>query len=89
MNEAEILHNVNVMLIIVLMLSGPPILVATVLGLLVGLLQALTQIQDQTLSFAIKLVGVIVVVIFTAPLLGGQLIEFSERLMSDFPALTR
>ena len=43
---------------LVLMLSMPPIIVASVVGVLFSLFQAITQLQEQTLSFAIKLIAV-------------------------------
>jgi type III secretion protein S len=65
------------------------VLAATVVGLLVGLFQALTQIQDQTLPHAVKLVAVIVAIIPTMPWLGGELAAYGDRLFTDFPTITR
>ncbi|MEO0763003.1 MAG: type III secretion system export apparatus subunit SctS [Pseudomonadota bacterium] len=65
-------------LLLVLYLSMPPIIAAAGVGTLVALLQALTQIQEQTLSFAIKLFVVVIVVFATARWLGTQLFRFSE-----------
>ena len=50
MNEAMIIHHAGTAMLLVLLLSMPPIIVATVVGVLVSLLQALTQIQEQTLG---------------------------------------
>ena len=60
-----------------LILSMPPIVVATLVGLLVSLIQALTQIQEQTLSFAVKLICVSVVLVVTADWLGGELYRYT------------
>ncbi len=46
-------------LILILILSGPPIIISTVLGLIVAIFQAATQIQEQTLSFTVKLFAVV------------------------------
>ena len=46
-------------LILILLLSGPPIIISTVLGLMVAIFQAATQIQEQTLSFTVKLFAVV------------------------------
>lgn len=89
MNGFDLLQYTQSVLIIVLYLSMPPILVATVVGLIVGLLQALTQIQDQTLPFAIKLLAVIVAIILTAPWLTSGLLEYTDRVFTDFPLVTR
>ena len=56
-------------LLLILILSGPPILISMVLGLTVAIFQAATQIQEQTLSFTVKLFAVILTLIA----LGGWL----------------
>lgn len=89
MNSAEIIHYAGTAVVLVLLLSMPPILVATVVGVLVSLIQALTQIQEQTLPFAIKLVAVVVVIVATAPWLGAQIEEYTIRIFDQFPVLTR
>lgn len=76
-------------MMLVLVLSLPPIVVASVVGILVGLFQAVTQIQEQTLSFALKLVAVIVTILVTARWIGGELFHFTEKLFILFPALIR
>ena len=89
MNTTNIVHHAGTAVVLVLLLSLPPILVATVVGVIVSLIQALTQIQEQTLPFAIKLVAVVVVMVATAPWLGSQLSEYTIRIFDDFPMLTR
>ena len=69
-------------------LSMPPIIVASVVGILVSLIQALTQIQEQTLSFAIKLIAVAVTIAATAGWLGGEILNYTVRLFNDFPGMT-
>jgi type III secretion protein S len=67
-------------LTLVLVLSMPPIVVATVVGVIVSLLQALTQIQEQTLSFAVKLICVTLVLVGTAGWFGGELLRYTQRI---------
>ena len=74
-------------LILVLYLSLPPIIAAAGVGTLVALLQALTQIQEQTLSFAIKLIVVVLVVYGTAAWLGGELYNFADRIFKNISAI--
>lgn len=64
-------------LLLMLLLSLPPVVLATVTGLLVSLLQALTQIQEQNLPFAIKLVSVIVVLILLGPWMAEHISSFT------------
>ncbi len=72
---------------LVLVLSGPPIAAATACGLLVSILQAVTQIQEQTLSFAIKLIAVIITLFLSASLIGESLHQFALRLFTNFPEI--
>ncbi|MFK8067908.1 MAG: type III secretion system export apparatus subunit SctS [Gammaproteobacteria bacterium] len=80
MTEEQIIHFASQSLLLILYLSLPVVLVATVVGLLVGLFQALTQIQDQTLAFGLKLVGVIIVMLFTARWMGHELLLFTDQM---------
>ena len=66
MNQAQILDYAQTCLVLVLRLSLIPILVATVIGVIVSLLQALTQIQEQTLGFAVKLIAISVTLLACA-----------------------
>lgn len=74
-------------LLLVFYLSLPPILAAAVVGTLVSLFQALTQIQEQTLSFAIKLFVVIVVIFMTARWLGGELYNYTLSILDSIATL--
>ena len=69
-------------LMLVLILSGPPILISMVLGLLVAIFQAATQIQEQTLSFTVKLFAVILSVIFMGGWLSAQLMQFTNTIFT-------
>ena len=74
---------------LVLVLSAPPVLVAAVIGLLIAVFQAATQIQEQTVQFAAKLVTIVLTIFLTASLLGGSLYQFSDRILSEFHLLVR
>ena len=74
---------------LVLILSLPPILVAAVVGILVSLVQAVTQVQEQTLSFAVKLIAVIVTILLTARWVGGELFNYALKLFDLFPVIFR
>lgn len=76
-------------LMTVLLLSAPALLVAIVVGFGVGLVQALTQIQDQTLPQAIKLVAVMLVLLVLGPLLGMKVVDLAGQMLDNFPAWTR
>lgn len=67
-------------LILVLQLSAPLVGVAALVGLVLGFLQAVTQLQDQTTTFALKLLAVMAVLVVAMPWLGAQLTHYGERL---------
>jgi type III secretion protein S len=69
-------------LILSLLLSLPVVVVASVVGLLFSIFQALTQIQDQTLSFAIKLVFIILVMYLTTDWVAGKIYQYALMLFS-------
>ncbi len=71
-------------LLLMLKISMPPIIVASVVGLLVSFFQAVTQLQEQTLAFSIKLACVIFVMLATAAWLGGEFLHFTQYLFATF-----
>jgi type III secretion HrpO family protein len=79
-NEIFILSYKALMLILIL--SGPPIFISMMLGLLVAIFQAATQIQEQTLSFTVKLFAIIFTVIFLGGWLGAQIMQFTNTVFS-------
>lgn len=72
---------------LVLLLSLPPVIVAALTGLLVSLVQALTQIQEQTLAFAFKLIAVFATLVLMTRWLGSELYEFSLQLFDLLPGV--
>jgi type III secretion protein S len=74
---------------LVLLLSAPPVLAASVVGLLVAFLQAATQLQEQTFVYGVKFVAIVITIFITASLLGGTLYHFAERVFTGFPGLVR
>jgi len=80
MTGADILDITRDSLFTMLMVAGPLLLVALVVGFGIGLLQALTQIQEATLTFVPKLVAMVFVIILTAPLMGRLMGGLMERL---------
>ncbi len=74
-------------LLLVLLLSAPPLLASLVVGLVVGVVQAATQIQDQTISFVPKLVVVMAILVAMGPVLGAQLVRFTQAVLVGFALL--
>lgn len=72
-------------LYLILILSAPPILISMAFGILVAVIQAATQIQEQTLSFTVKLIAVIFTIMYMGGWLGGQIMQFAKNILLNFP----
>ncbi len=68
-----------------LMLSAPLLLSALIIGLVVSIFQAATQINEQTLSFIPKLLGIFIMLIFAGPWMVGMMVDFIQRLYGNIP----
>lgn len=68
-----------------LLVSAPLLLTALVIGLLVSIFQAATQINEMTLSFIPKLLGMFIVLIIAGPWMIGLLIDYMQRLFNSIP----
>ncbi|RUO42155.1 flagellar biosynthetic protein FliQ [Pseudidiomarina aestuarii] len=72
---------------VTLYLAGPLLLTALLLGLLISLFQAATQINEMTLSFIPKILGVVVVLVAIGPYLLQLIIDFTRRLFTNIPMM--
>ncbi len=72
-------------LYLILILSAPPIIISMAFGMLVAIIQAATQIQEQTLSFTVKLIAVIVTIMYMGGWLGEQIMQFTKHILFNFP----
>lgn len=75
-------------LLLILILSAPPILISMFFGLIVAVFQAATQIQEQTLSFTVKLIAVTLTLMLLGGWLGAQIMSFSTEIFQKFPRWT-
>jgi len=89
MGESQTIQLMYQALWLVLVLSAPPVVVAALVGLMVALIQAATQIQEQTLQYALKFFAIVLTIFITASLLGGTLYRFADRVMTEFPAMVK
>ena len=76
-------------LYLVLIASALPILISLIVGFIISLFQATTQIQEQTLTFAPKILVVFGVLALAGPWIGHQLMAFTFHLMDRFPAMVK
>lgn len=71
-------------LYLVLMLSMPPIVVASLIGILLSLVQAITQLQEQTLTFGVKLIAVVLPLFLMGGWLSGEIFPYSNEIFTRF-----
>lgn len=72
-------------LMVALYTAGPILAVGTLIGLLIGLAQALTQVQDQTLAFVPKLAAMAAAVLFCLPWILQHLVDYTSDLIRNIP----
>jgi flagellar biosynthetic protein FliQ len=82
MNEADALDVMHSAIWTVLVASSPAVLTAMIVGLVIALIQALTQIQENTLTIVPKIVAVMLALGVAAPFIGGQISLFTDMLFS-------
>ncbi len=70
-----------------LKVAGPLLLAALVIGLVISVFQAVTQIQEQSLTLIPKIVGIAVVVIVLGPWMLGQLVAYTTALFTSIPTM--
>lgn len=83
--EAYIISITKQALYLTLILTAPPVAAAMLIGLAISLLQATTQVQEQTLTFVPKLVAVIVTLALVGPWTMIQLVNYANSLLDSFP----
>ena len=74
-------------LIVCAKVAGPFLIVVLAIGIVVGLLQSVTQLQEPTLTFVPKLVGAAVVIAVSGNWMLASLVSFGQELMAGVPAL--
>ncbi|WP_075980914.1 flagellar biosynthesis protein FliQ [Bacillus massilinigeriensis] len=67
----------------VIIISGPLLLLALVVGLIVSIFQATTQIQEQTLAFVPKIVAVLVGIVFFGPFMLSHMLSYANEIFSN------
>jgi len=72
---------------VMVLLAAPLLLSALIVGLLVGMLQAATQINEMTLSFIPKLMVVVVVLAIASPWMLGVIVDYTQELIENLPMM--
>ncbi len=73
-------------LLIMLEVSGPVMLTAVVVGLVISIAQAVTQVQDQTISFVPKIIMMVLAILYTLPWITSLMVEYSTNLITEIPS---
>ena len=87
MNSTAVINLMSEALQLTLLVSAPLLLTALVVGLVVSVFQAATQINEMTLSFIPKLIGVFVAVVVSGPWILQLLIDYTQRLFGSIPGM--
>ena len=87
MGSELILRAVREGLLLVILVSAPPLLASLATGLIVSILQAATQVHEHTLVFVPRLLSVTLVLIAMGPLLGAQVLRFTQALLLAIPTI--
>ncbi|NQV46476.1 MAG: flagellar biosynthesis protein FliQ [Rhodospirillaceae bacterium] len=87
MNEAMVLEIGREALVVILKTAGPIMLAGLIIGLIIALFQALTTIQELTLTFVPKIIVIFIAVVVFLPFMMTTVIEFSNRLFERMTTL--
>jgi flagellar biosynthetic protein FliQ len=82
MNERDALDIVQQAIWTIIVVSGPAVGAAMIVGILIALLQALTQVQEMTLTFIPKIVVMLIVIAVSGSFIGAHIYAFTELLYS-------
>ena len=83
MTEGDVLDLLQMSIWMVIVAAGPVVLAAMTVGVVIALMQALTQVQEMTLTFVPKLIVVFVVFSLTASFIGAQFYVYTERVYAQ------
>jgi flagellar biosynthetic protein FliQ len=81
MNEAELIELARSSMVVMLKVAAPPLLAGLAIGLAISLFQALTQIQEMTLTFVPKVVAVFLTLLIFLPFMLHTLIDFTHQVL--------
>ena len=83
MNEIQVMEIVNQALYLIVKISAPMLLVSLVVGLIISILQTVTSIQEQTLTFVPKLLGIFLTIMLCGRWIMNSVVEFFTYLMQN------
>ena len=87
MNEADVMQIITNAMWVAARIGAPILLTSLVVGVAVGLLQSVTQIQEPTLSFVPKFLAIGLVIIVSGPWILSEIVTFTESLIRGLPSM--
>ena len=87
MTDTSVIEIVLQALILVAKVAGPLLATSLVIGLMISLIQSVTQVQEMTLVFVPKMIGVALVLVFLGHWMLNQVVGFTDQLFSMIPRL--
>jgi flagellar biosynthesis protein FliQ len=87
MSQDTVVNLATQAMVLSLKIAGPILLLGLIIGLLVSIFQAVTSIQEQSLSFIPKVVGVAVLIVVLGPWMLDQLVGYAQNLYMSIPSL--
>ncbi len=87
MNQDTVVNLASQAMSLALKIAGPLLLVALIAGLVISIFQAVTQIQEQSLTLIPKIVGVAAVIVLLGPWMLGQLVAYTAALYTSIPTM--
>ncbi|MDB5672983.1 MAG: flagellar biosynthetic protein FliQ [Alphaproteobacteria bacterium] len=86
MDPADVIELARAGLVLTLTLAGPMLITSLIVGVVIGLFQALTQVQEQTLTFVPKLLAVGLVMLLSLPMIGHAMSVFMTQITDHIVA---
>ena len=87
MNQDTVVSLATQAMTLALKVAGPMLLAGLIIGLLVSIFQAVTQIQEQSLTFIPKVVGVAALIVLLGPWMLDQLVTYAQNLYTSIPQM--
>jgi flagellar biosynthetic protein FliQ len=87
MNQDTVVSLATQAMMLSLKIAGPMLIAGLIIGLLVSIFQAVTSIQEQSLSFIPKVIGVAVLIVVRGPWMLDQLVGYAQNLYLSIPSL--
>lgn len=87
MSQDTVVNLASQAIMLALSVAGPLLVASLLIGLLVSVFQAVTQIQEQTLSLIPKIVGMVLVIVVLGPWMLGRIVTYTTNLYGSIPSM--